>query len=81
MKYLPLVLIYVMCVAGCSDSWNQKDKQLFISDCLEEYGTQTICSCILNCLESEYENYELVLQRLPFSKIKKELNECLIGCQ
>jgi len=46
MKYLPLVLISVMCVSGCSDSWCQKDKQLFISDCLEEHGTQAVCSCI-----------------------------------
>ena len=81
MKYLPLLLIYIICFNGCSDSWGQKDKQLFIGDCLEAYGTDTICSCILSCLESEYENYELVLQKLPSSKIKKELNECLIGCQ
>ena len=81
MKCLPLVLIYIMCIPGCSDSWGQKDKQLFISDCLEEYGTHTMCSCILNCLESEYENYETVLQELPSPKIKKELNECLTGCQ
>ncbi|MDB4031253.1 hypothetical protein N9471_00050 [bacterium] len=81
MKYLPLVLIYIIFITGCSDSWSQKDKQLFISDCLDQYGTQTICSCILNCLESEYDNYETVLQKLPSPKVKKELNECLTGCQ
>lgn len=81
MKYLPLLLIHIICFTGCNNSWDQKDKQLFISDCLEDYGTPTTCSCILNCLESEYENYELVLQKLPSSKIKKELNQCLISCQ
>ena len=81
MKYLALLLMFIICVTGCRKSWAQDDKQLFINDCLEEYGTQTICYCILNCLEREYENYDLVLQQMPSSKIKKELNECLIDCQ
>ena len=81
MKKLSLLLIYTICFTSCNNSWAQKDKQLFINDCLEEYGSHTICCCILSCLESEYENYGHVLQKLPSPKIKKKLNECLIGCQ
>ena len=79
MKYL--ILIFIICISGCSKSWTEEDKQLFVDDCLEVYGTDKTCCCILNCLESEYDDYNHVLQKTPTSKIKKELNECLIDCQ
>jgi len=81
MKKFPALLVFIICVSSCSKSWTKDDKILFVNDCLEQYGTQTMCSCILNCLESEYDDYDLVLQQRPSLKIKKELNECLIDCQ
>tara|TARA_B110000438_G_scaffold281235_1_gene307209 strand:+ start:54 stop:293 length:240 start_codon:yes stop_codon:yes gene_type:complete len=79
MKYL--ILIFIICISGCSKSWTKEDKQLFVDDCLEAYGTHKTCYCILNCLESEYDDYNHVLQKMPASKVKKELNECLRNCQ
>ena len=80
MKYFLLLFLFIICTIGCNNSWNQKDQNLFMNDCLAENGAKKVCSCILNCLENQYTNYEAVLQKLPASKIQKELNQCLKNC-
>ena len=54
----------VVCVSGCAKGWSTEEQQRFLEDCQDNQGAENICECILECLESNYKNYSLVLDNL-----------------
>ncbi len=80
-KHLIILIIYMVCVAGCAKSWPIEEQQRFLEDCQENQGAEIVCECILDCLEQSYKNYNLVLDNLEKSEISKSLEQCISSCQ
>ena len=80
-KYLIILIIYIVCASGCDKGWTTTEREHFLKDCQESQGTEKICRCILVCLETSYDNYNLALENLEKSEISKSLEQCLSSCQ
>ena len=76
-----ILMVCVVCTAGCTKNWSIKEQQRFLEDCQESRGTENICECILDCIEHNYENYNLVLDNLKKSEISNSLDRCISLCQ
>ena len=82
MKKNTLILILlILLVCSCEKSWKEVDRQGFISDCKLTKGTEEMCLCVLNCLESEYESYESALNNIPTSKVNSNFKDCVNKCE
>lgn len=76
-KNFIILIIYIVCVFGCTHSWTNEEKNDFINDCVTMGVTETRCVCILSCLEKEYINYNEVLDGVENKKLIKECKACL----
>ena len=78
------LLILSVCLFGlsaCAQNWSEEEKKEFIIDCLDNRGTEEMCTCILNCLEAEYDNYKSALITIEKIKIKEKMDKCLRLCK
>ena len=80
-KYLIILIICVWFVSGCAKGWPKEEQQRFLEDCQDSRGAESVCECILGCLESNYKNYSLVLDNLEKTKISKSVERCISPCQ
>jgi len=76
-----ILMLLILFVVSCTKSWKETDRQEFINDCGITQGTEEMCLCILNCLESEYESYESALNNIPTSKVNSDFKDCLNKCE
>ena len=70
-----------MFLSGCYKNWKEEDKVEFLNDCILMHGSEQVCLCVLNCLESEYDNYMEVLNKIPKSELNKRIKKCLKKCK
>ena len=78
------LLILIVCLfslSACTQNWSERERKEFMSDCLDSRGTEGVCVCILNCLESEYDNYVSALITIEKTKIKEKVDKCLQLCE
>ena len=75
-----ILIISILIVTGCTKSWDTADRQEFLSDCKMTEGTETMCLCILNCLELEYKSYAEALNNIPKSEPNTDYKECYDRC-
>ncbi len=80
-KHNFILILLILFVCGCAKSWEEADRQEFISDCQLTQGTEAMCLCILSCLESEYESYESALNNIPTSKVNSNFKDCVNKCE
>ena len=80
-KYTLILISLILFVCGCAKNWKEADRQEFIGDWMMTQGTEEMCLCILNSLESEYESYESALNNIPTSKVNSNFKDCFIKCE
>ena len=79
-KYLLFGLLWFL--FGCSDSnWTKSDKNNFLSDCIKTNQTQSMCHCVLNCIEVEFETYENATQQILNENVSIETEDCVNRCK
>lgn len=71
----------MLIITSCTKSWDEADRQEFLSDCKLTEGIETVCLCILNCLELEYNGYEEALNNIPKSEPNTDYKECYDQCK
>ena len=82
-KYLIILIICLVCTSGCDKSWTKEEQKLFIEDCQtnnSEAELRRVCECVLECLEANYDSYNLALSNLEKFEINKNLEQCLNLC-
>jgi len=70
-----------VCTVGCAKSWANEEKNDFINDCLVMNGTESLCVCILACLEKEYITYNEALINIEKKGLSKECKVCIEKCK
>ena len=81
MRYLIIILIYLIGASSCVKHWSEEESKEFINDCLVVQGVEEVCLCVLDCLEKEYDNYKTVLINVPKSELGGGVEKCLQKCK
>ena len=78
--YVIKILVFLIVLVSCAKDWKQHEKAEFINDCINMYGTEELCGCVLGWLEKEYESYTRVLEKMTNTELDKNLKKCLKQC-
>ena len=80
---MQLIIIFLFCVwaSSCSKNWSEEEQKDFINDCVTMNSTETICVCVLRCIEKEHETYEKALKNIEKKELSKECRACLERCK
>ena len=81
MRYLIIILIYLIGASSCVKRWSEEESKEFINDCLVMQGVEEVCLCVLACLEKEYDNYKTVLINVPKLELDRGVEKCLQKCK
>ena len=80
-KHFIILIIYIVCTVGCDKGWVNEEKNDFIADCLAMNGTESLCVCVLACLEKEYIAYNEALNNIEKKELSKECKACIEKCK
>ena len=66
---------------GCGSSgWKAVEQDEFLYDCIQAGEDEKICSCILECLENNYNSYEEIMNEILLIGVSKQTEQCTDRC-
>ena len=76
-----IILVCIIGMFGCEKKWNESDQAEFLADCVYMNGTTEDCGCMLDCIQSEYENYQIALHNILKTENNVKVVNCLKKCK
>ena len=68
-------------MTGCGASgWEEVEQNEFLYDCIQAGEGAKNCSCILECLENNYNSYEEIMNEILLIGVSKKTAHCTDRC-